>query len=276
MRSFSSNDKIRPTVMNDETKDRVIDTLTKLAGECDIDITGNTSIMLVNKNSRYLFACLAVALMKAISGDYYIVEDEDEDVGYDYLKSLCYSILMPATASFNRTVADTTEFSYSDYYEGVVITESRLYYYEYITLEDAIKCWIRNNGLFRLPLNISFNECVNAILTEINVKQMENEFMYMLQFDPRYWHPKDEAREYAVNKMITSRKKCDIPICNHCHTLLAFEFGAFVIDTTNPEKVPIYCPNCDEIHYANLKIHGETNPTICDICIYEKPGTSTK
>lgn len=276
MKSFSSNDKIQPTIMTDETKNRVIDTLTKLAGECDIKVDPKNGIATIyeNKNSRYVFACLAVSLMKAISGDYYIVEDEDID--YDNLKSICYSILMPKAASFSRTVADTTEFSYDDCYKGVVITEDRLSYCEYITLEDAVKCWLRNNCVFQLPLNVSFNESVDTMLTGIDVKKMEKAFAKMLQFDPRYWHTKDEAREYAINKMITSREKCDIPICNYCHSLLAFDFGAFVIDTTNPEKVPIYCPNCDEIHYANLKIHGETNPTICDICIYEKPATPIK
>lgn len=272
MRSFSSNDKIQPTIMTGETKDRVIDTLTKLAGECDIKVDPKgIATIYENKNSRYVFACLTVSLMKAISGDYYIVEDEDVD--YEDLKSICYSILIPAVASFSRTVADTTDFSYDDCYKGVVITEDRLSYCEYITLEDAVKCWLRNNCIFQLPLNVSFNESVDAMLAGIDVKKMEKAFGKMLQFDPRYWHTKDEAREYAVNKMITSREKCDIPICNHCHSLLAFEFGAFMLDSTYPEKVPIYCPNCDEIHYANLKIHGEVNPHVCDICIYEKPAT---
>ena len=89
----------------------------------------------------------------------------------DNLKSICYSILMPKAASFSRTVTDTTEFSYDDCYKGVVITEDRLSYCEYITLEDAVKCWLRNNCIFQLPLNVSFNESVDTMLTGIDVKK---------------------------------------------------------------------------------------------------------
>ena len=78
MRVFSISDKIQPTIMTNETKDMIIDTLTKLAGECDIKVDPKNGIATIyeNKNSRYVFACLAVSFMKAISGNYYIVKDE--------------------------------------------------------------------------------------------------------------------------------------------------------------------------------------------------------
>lgn len=270
MRTFSNDDKIQPTIMTDADKILVIGALAKFIKTYEDELGNKNKHGDEDRYSQYMYSILGGLLINTIPGDYYIMND----INYNIPESICDSVLMPAVKVCHRNVSDTTQYN-SKEYTGVVIIDSELNYRSYITLREAARYCREHLPSIEFPTNLPSNQYVGDIDININVTKMQKVLSDMLQNsdDPRYWHNKDEAREYCVNKMIISRDRYDIPICNHCHTLLAFDLKELTSELLDSEKVPIYCPNCDEVHYANLKIHGEINPHVCDICIYEKPAT---
>lgn len=271
MRSFSNDDKVQPTIMTDEDKNVVVSMLVKFAKTYEDELGSKPNHQ--DQNRQYMYSILGILLINTIPGDYYIMND----INYNIPESICDSVLMPGAKNYHRYVSDAIQYT-SDEYRGAVIIDDELKYRSYITLREAVRYCRDHLPTIEFPANLSSDEYVGGIDINIDVAKIQKVLSDMLEDsdDPRYWHNKDEAREYCINKMIISRDKCDIPICNHCRTILVFDHKELTSESLDLEAVPIYCPECKDTYYANLKIHGETNPTICDICIMEKPAAPTK